>query len=74
MQSFAKVMQECWYHNPSARLTSLRVKKCLGRLYDEIANQKLRDTDPLLSDKKPLFVSLENGRGYTSTTTSGVEM
>ena len=74
MQSFAKVMQECWYHNPSARLTSLRVKKCLGRLYDEIACLKVKETDTLLSDRKPLFVSLENGKGYTSTTTSGVEV
>lgn len=67
-------MQECWYHNPSARLTSLRVKKCLGRLYDEIMSEKVKETDALLYDKKALFVSLENGKGYTSTTTSGVEM
>lgn len=74
MQSFVKVMQECWYHNPSARLTSLRIKKCLGRLYDEIAGHKMKDTDMFLSDKKPLFVSLENGKGFASTTTSGVEV
>ena len=26
-------MTECWSHNPAARLTSLRVKKTLGKMY-----------------------------------------
>ncbi|XP_078057168.1 activin receptor type-1-like isoform X2 [Mustelus asterias] len=30
--SLAKVMKESWYHNPSARLTALRIKKTLGSL------------------------------------------
>ncbi len=28
-------MQECWQANPAARLTALRVKKSLVRIYDE---------------------------------------
>lgn len=33
----AKVMRECWYHNPAARLTALRIKKSLAypKNYDE---------------------------------------
>ena len=33
----AKVMKECWYPNPAARLTALRIKKTL-------ANISLEDT------------------------------
>lgn len=32
LQTLSKVMQECWHHNPSVRLTSLRVKKTLSKL------------------------------------------
>ena len=28
----AKVMSECWLHQPAARLTALRVKKTLGKI------------------------------------------
>lgn len=31
-QTLSKLMQECWHHNPVARLTSLRVKKTLAKL------------------------------------------
>ncbi len=34
----ARIMSECWHHNPAARLTSLRVKKTLTKLYE---NQEL---------------------------------
>ncbi|XP_054719260.1 activin receptor type-1-like [Uloborus diversus] len=32
LTSMAKLMKECWNHNPSARLTSLRVKKTLAKI------------------------------------------
>ncbi|ALC39324.1 tkv [Drosophila busckii] len=32
LATVAKIMQECWHHNPTVRLTALRVKKTLGRL------------------------------------------
>ena len=32
MTSMAKVMRECWYANPAARLTTLRIKKTLQRI------------------------------------------
>lgn len=32
IQTFAKVMQECWHSNPAVRLTALRVKKTLSKL------------------------------------------
>ncbi|CAK9304527.1 unnamed protein product [Gordionus sp. m RMFG-2023] len=35
LQSIAKIMKECWYHNPAARLTALRVKKSLATLCEE---------------------------------------
>ena len=72
MKNMAKIMQECWYENPSARLTSLRVKKSLGRMYDDCSAQKCKD-EVMLPDKKTMYVSLENGKGYMSTATSGVE-
>lgn len=37
LSAIAKVMRECWYHNPAARLTALRIKKSLAypKNYDE---------------------------------------
>ncbi|XP_048341101.1 activin receptor type-1 [Sphaerodactylus townsendi] len=32
LTSLAKLMKECWYHNPSARLTALRIKKTLTKI------------------------------------------
>ncbi|XP_061630560.1 serine/threonine-protein kinase receptor R3 isoform X1 [Phyllopteryx taeniolatus] len=32
MSSIVKIMKECWYQNPPARLTALRVKKTLSKL------------------------------------------
>ena len=35
LKTLSQVMQECWHANPAARLTALRVKKSLTRIYDE---------------------------------------
>lgn len=32
LSGLAQMMQECWYPNPSARLTALRIKKTLQKL------------------------------------------
>lgn len=32
LRVMGKVMRECWYANPSARLTALRVKKTVSQL------------------------------------------
>uniref|UniRef100_A0A2I4DAN2 Activin receptor type-1 n=1 Tax=Austrofundulus limnaeus TaxID=52670 RepID=A0A2I4DAN2_AUSLI len=32
LTSLAKLMKECWYQNPSARLTALRIKKTLTKI------------------------------------------
>lgn len=32
LTSMAKLMKECWYQNPSARLTALRIKKTLTKI------------------------------------------
>ncbi|XP_030641811.1 activin receptor type-1-like isoform X2 [Chanos chanos] len=32
LTSIAKLMKECWYQNPSARLTALRIKKTLTKI------------------------------------------
>lgn len=32
LSAIVKIMKECWYQNPTARLTALRVKKTLSKL------------------------------------------
>ena len=32
LKALSKVMKECWYENPGARLTALRIKKTLAAL------------------------------------------
>lgn len=32
LRVMGKLMRECWYANPSARLTALRVKKTVSQL------------------------------------------
>lgn len=32
LHSMTKIMKDCWYQNPAARLTALRVKKTLASL------------------------------------------
>lgn len=49
----SQVMQECWHPNPAARLTALRVKKSLTRIYDEsdlyLNNEKFNEKEMLPS-------------------------
>ncbi|XP_070569468.1 activin receptor type-1-like [Ptychodera flava] len=40
MTALAKLMKECWFHNSSARLTSLRIKKTLMKMQE--GNKKLK--------------------------------
>uniref|UniRef100_U5EYZ8 Serine/threonine-protein kinase receptor n=1 Tax=Corethrella appendiculata TaxID=1370023 RepID=U5EYZ8_9DIPT len=35
LHSLSKVMKECWYQNPAARLTALRIKKTLANISDK---------------------------------------
>jgi len=39
LRTLFKVMAECWHHNPTVRLTALRVKKSLSKLDCDITNQ-----------------------------------
>lgn len=32
LSAIAKIMKECWFQSPSARLTALRVRKTLAKL------------------------------------------
>lgn len=32
LHAVSKLMKECWYQNPAARLTSLRIKKTLANI------------------------------------------
>lgn len=32
LSAIVKIMKECWYQSPAARLTALRVRKTLSRL------------------------------------------
>ena len=33
LSALVKLMKECWYQNPSARLTALRIKKTLDKIH-----------------------------------------
>eukprot|EP00062_Callorhinchus_milii_P013009 gi/632960651/ref/XP_007896316.1/ PREDICTED: activin receptor type-1-like [Callorhinchus milii] len=41
LSALAKLMKECWYQNPSARLTALRIKKTLGKISNSLEKIKL---------------------------------
>lgn len=47
----AKLMKECWYQNPSARLTALRIKKTLTKIDNSLDKIK---TDIWEDTKRPL--------------------
>lgn len=38
LHGMSKIMKDCWYQNPAARLTALRIKKTLSALS---VNEKL---------------------------------
>ncbi|XP_053554293.1 activin receptor type-1 [Bombina bombina] len=40
LASLAKLMKECWYQNPSARLTALRIKKTLTKIDNSLDKLK----------------------------------
>lgn len=40
LTSIAKLMKECWYQNPSARLTALRIKKTLTKIDNSLDKVK----------------------------------
>ncbi|KAG8432348.1 hypothetical protein GDO86_016841 [Hymenochirus boettgeri] len=40
LTSLAKLMKECWYQNPSARLTALRIKKTLTKIDNSLDKMK----------------------------------
>ncbi|TNN84521.1 Activin receptor type-1 [Liparis tanakae] len=40
LTSMAKLMKECWYQNPSARLTALRIKKTLTKIDNSLDKLK----------------------------------
>ncbi|XP_008279453.1 serine/threonine-protein kinase receptor R3 [Stegastes partitus] len=43
LTAIVKLMKECWYQNPSARLTALRVRKTLSKLdHDDFSIEKLK--------------------------------
>jgi activin receptor type-1 len=41
MNGMAKLMKECWHHNPNVRLASLRIKKSLYKMASTDENMKL---------------------------------
>uniref|UniRef100_H3A6B9 receptor protein serine/threonine kinase n=1 Tax=Latimeria chalumnae TaxID=7897 RepID=H3A6B9_LATCH len=40
LSTLAKLMKECWYQNPSARLTALRIKKTLVKINNSLKKLK----------------------------------
>lgn len=43
LSALAKIMKECWYQSPSARLTALRIKKTLKKLSSSLEKPKQDD-------------------------------
>lgn len=41
LQALCRLMKECWYANPCARLTMLRVKKSLSKISKDVEMQKI---------------------------------
>nr|KAF6493402.1 activin A receptor like type 1 [Rousettus aegyptiacus] len=41
LSGLAQMMRECWYPNPSARLTALRIKKTLQKLSNSLEKPKI---------------------------------
>lgn len=41
LSGLAQMMRECWYPNPSARLTALRIKKTLQKLSNSLEKAKV---------------------------------
>ncbi|XP_018598731.1 activin receptor type-1-like isoform X3 [Scleropages formosus] len=41
LTSISKLMKECWYQNPSARLTALRIKKTLTKINNSLDKSKV---------------------------------
>lgn len=41
LTSIVKLMKECWYQNPSARLTALRIKKTLTKIGNSLDKVKM---------------------------------
>ncbi|XP_061700950.1 activin receptor type-1 isoform X1 [Syngnathoides biaculeatus] len=42
LSALVKLMKECWYQNPSARLTALRIKKTLDKIHSSL--DKVKDS------------------------------
>uniref|UniRef100_A0A1A8BRB4 receptor protein serine/threonine kinase n=1 Tax=Nothobranchius kadleci TaxID=1051664 RepID=A0A1A8BRB4_NOTKA len=40
LSALVKLMKECWYQNPSARLTALRIKKTLEKIHSSLEKGK----------------------------------
>ena len=40
LSALVKLMKECWYQNPSARLTALRIKKTLDKIHGSLEKGK----------------------------------
>ncbi|CAL8284206.1 unnamed protein product [Lota lota] len=40
LSALVKLMRECWYQNPSARLTALRIKKTLDKIHGSLEKGK----------------------------------
>ncbi|XP_026876849.2 activin receptor type-1 isoform X1 [Electrophorus electricus] len=40
LSALVKLMKECWYQNPSARLTALRIKKTLDKIHSSLEKAK----------------------------------
>lgn len=50
MTSMSKVMRECWYGNPAARLTTLRIKKTLQKIREIHAKGGLMGNNGIVSN------------------------
>jgi hypothetical protein len=45
-------MKECWYENPGARLTALRIKKSIGEILKKL---KMEDNSEMIINSQSMW-------------------
>jgi len=52
LKSLSKLMKECWYENPGARLTALRIKKSIGEILKKL---KMEDNSEMIINSQSMW-------------------
>jgi len=52
LKPLSKLMKECWYENPGARLTALRIKKSIGEILKKL---KMEDNSEMIINSQSMW-------------------